>query len=204
MICDYITASPWCNVILCKVFECHRSTSPPWKGLSHTSPWISTQSIQCEVVRYIILTSSLPLSASDHNHSKYLVSKYEMYLGCVGHFPTDLAWATACYTKDVVYKNSFACAFNDNYWAVDGKSTQWSPRLLRPIDRLSAVFSICYAMFHRTIVSVLISILARCQCTHVLLPFGRSNRKNKTKQNKKWTDRQTIRKTIKKQANKTN
>ena len=108
MICDYITASPWWNVILCKVLECHRSTSLPWKGLSHTSPWISTQSIQYEVVcQYIILTSSLPLSAGDHNHSKYLVSVHEMYLGCVCHFPTDLAWATACYTKDVVYK--FLC-----------------------------------------------------------------------------------------------
>ena len=74
MICDYITASPWWNVILCKILECHRSTSLSWKGLSHTSPWISTQSIQCEVVcQYIILTSSLPLSAGDHNHSKYFI-----------------------------------------------------------------------------------------------------------------------------------
>ena len=56
----------------CKVHECHKSTSLPWKGLSHTSPWISTQSIQCKVVcKYIIPTSSLPLSAGDHNHSKY-------------------------------------------------------------------------------------------------------------------------------------
>ena len=110
MICDYITASPWWNVILCKVLECHRSTSLPWKGLSHTSPWISTQSIQCEVVcQYIILTSSLPLSVGDHNHSKYLVSVHEMYLGCVCRFPIDLVCATACYTKDVVYKFLCVC-----------------------------------------------------------------------------------------------
>ena len=36
--------------------------------------YVSTQSIQCEVVcQYIILTSSLPLSAGDHNHSKYFI-----------------------------------------------------------------------------------------------------------------------------------
>ena len=109
----------------CKVLECHWSTSLPWKGLSHTSPWKSTQSIQCEVVcQYIILTSSLPLSAGDHNHSNYLVSVHEMYLGCVCHFPTDLAWTTACYTR------AFACAFNDNYWAVDRKSTQWPEKIV--------------------------------------------------------------------------
>ena len=94
--------SSWWNVILCKVLECHRSIWLQGKGLSHTSPWISTQSIQCEVVcQYIIITSSLPLSAGCHNHSKYLVSVHEMYLGCV--------WATACYTKDVVYKFLCVC-----------------------------------------------------------------------------------------------
>ena len=39
----------------------------------------------------------------------------------VCHFPTDLAWAMACY---MLFIDSFACTLNNNYWAVDRKSTQ--------------------------------------------------------------------------------
>ena len=86
-------------------------------------------------------------------------------------------------------------ALNNNYWAVDRKSTERTEE----IEIFGKIFSgitktySTYGSFERglfsllrdvswPIVSVFKSILVQCQCTHVS-PFERSNRKNKTKQN---------------------
>ena len=43
------------------------------------------------------------------NKTKQNKTQSLFYLGCVFHFPTDLAWVMACYTKDVVYKVLCVC-----------------------------------------------------------------------------------------------
>ena len=39
-----------------------------------------------------------------------------------------IAWAMAC-TQNMLFLNSFACALNDDYWAVDKKSTKWPEKI---------------------------------------------------------------------------
>ena len=125
------TASPWLNVILCKILECHRSTSLSF--LSHTSPWYPPSLLN---VKWCANTWFSPLHChclSDHNHSRYFI------VPCI--------WEkSATLSNGVLHKrwfiNSFACAFSDNYWAVDRKSTRWWEDSDHQIlDRSSAVFS---------------------------------------------------------------
>ena len=255
----------------------HGRTSLHWKGLSHTSPWIniqwiSTQSIQCEVVcQYIILTSSLPLSAGDYDHSKYLVSVHDILSGmcmllsnwfslsndvphkrCCLWIPLRAHWIIIIErsiekTQGPEKEKSSLLSPRPSSVAGGGGGTaplsppneiyfvQRSiesrhfesqsapaprslppclplilkslatplPRPIRPMDRSSAVFSICFSMFQRPTASVFKSILTQCQCTQVL-PFGRSNRKSKTKQKrkKKKINRQTNKKAKTKQKQK--
>ena len=79
------------------------------------------------------------------------------------------------------------------------KSSLVSPKHIRPMDRSSAVFLICYVMFHRPIVCIFKSVLTQCQCTHYC-PLGEQTEKNKTKQNnnKKQKQKQNKKKKIKK------
>ena len=67
---------------------------------THYSPWISARSIQCEVVcQYVIPTYSLPLSAGDYNHSKYLVGVNDILSGMCLPFSNWFSWSNGMLHK---------------------------------------------------------------------------------------------------------